>query len=315
MAEDWQERFGTIGANLLSLEVNTVLKTGMVAQKMPEFPVALHTIVELYADYLQACRFPVTEYLLRAAAGRVIDLNKEAERYTTLLESWPSGTDPVPHAVPTTWPSDWRSGDRPLNRLTNGPETFEALQWAAAGALRVEAEREPRQRALLSRVRSNSRQLKEAATLLEKEFSSGPKPGMQTSEETYDARLLSVAGGEDRTPQLRLSRLFGGTIEQTARALFQHPRPTLSIAPDVTVLIRKAWDVGLEEVIFQTVIQLDGDVLVRVEQLADDAQRSFLDALHRRAVDEGTRQWHLLFEVIGSLVGSVGKMIFGPRAT
>ena len=41
-----------MGQALLSPEVETVVKNGRVAQKMPQVPIALHVIVEAYADYV-----------------------------------------------------------------------------------------------------------------------------------------------------------------------------------------------------------------------------------------------------------------------
>lgn len=45
-------RFESIGAALLNIEVNTIVKLGMSAQKMPEVPIALHNIAAAYAGFL-----------------------------------------------------------------------------------------------------------------------------------------------------------------------------------------------------------------------------------------------------------------------
>lgn len=312
MPETWQQRIETIAANLLSLEVNTVVKNGMVAQKMPEVPIGLHVIAETYAGYLQDRRHPVTDYLVRAAAGRLINLDGQADDFRRLMENWPFADAEPRGWTPPNWPADWPARELPLGELSNGTEAFEALQWAAFGAARTAAD--VRERALFGRIRSNSRQLKEVATVLERQFSSGVQPGLQASTESYDDRLRSIALGQDREQQIQRSRLFGATLEQTARALFQYPRPLLSIDPDLTVLVRKVWDIGLEEVLFQTVIQLDGDVLVRVSDIADQGERAFLAELHRRAVDDGTSQWRQLFRIAGQLIGDVGRLIFGAKS-
>ena len=111
------------------------------------------------------------------------------------------------------------------------------------------------------------------------------------------------------------SRLFGGTIDQTVKALFRYPRPVLSIAPDLTILIRKAWDIGLEEIRFQTVLQLDGDVIVRIGRNADAAQIGYLGELHRQAVNDGLARWRGMLQIIGNLIEGVGRFIFGRSAT
>ncbi|MFL5280237.1 MAG: hypothetical protein ACJ8AW_04390 [Rhodopila sp.] len=65
----------------------------------------------------------------------------------------------------------------------------------------------------------------------------------------------------------------------------------------MTVLIRKAWDMGVDKVSIQTVLQIDGDVMQVVAPLEDD-QRAFLTALHRAAVRDGVGQWRTLFDVL-----------------
>ena len=137
-----------------------------------------------------------------------------------------------------------------------------------------------------------------------------------------DQRQLDIAGGRELVTggQLGLA-IFEpnpidrgarrGDLDQTTQALFRYPRPVLSIDPDLTVLVRKAWDIGLEEVLFQTVIQVDGDVVVRVAEMPDTESRTFMATLHRTAVDDGLKQWHLLFKVVGDLVSGIGQWLFG----
>ena len=303
MPESWQQRIETIASNLLTLEINTAIKEeGISAQKMPEPPIALHTIVEIYTNYLlKVEKCAITEPLLRAAAARLVAAGTgEAER--RVLETWPFSPD-----------------DKLASALTNGAETFEAMQWAAKTGLDRKGESAAHTEKL-QRIRANSRQLREAAIVLEQQYSSPENGGpadLQTRQEsmlTYRTRLEYLRDGASGYQEdLTNSRLFGGTIDQTAKALFRHPRPTLAIAPDLTVLIRKAWDLGLEQVRFQTIMQLDGDVLVRFAREIDAEQRTYLGEVHRQACLDGIAQWHLLFKVIGDLIGTVGQLIFGRR--
>ena len=105
------------------------------------------------------------------------------------------------------------------------------------------------------------------------------------------------------------ARLFGGTLEETARALFDHPRPVFAVDPDVTILIRKAWDVGVQRVSLQTVMQVDGDML-QVIGTMDTSERDFLMQVHKSAVKDGVAQWHALFDVVRQLGETVGKVMF-----
>ncbi len=328
---NWEERVRAIAANLLTLEVNTVVKNGMVAQKMPEVPVALHALVHDYAGYTEANGAPVTHDLLHAAVERLADVDGRSAEFLGRLSDWAHEGTPLRDHAAADAPAV------PVVALTNGAESFEALVWAATAARHAITRNErgrndvsPGERlenqgraAILTRIEDNSRQLREVAIVLEQAFSSFQPAdalqeadkqqrlaGLQQNTQPYAERLRAMLA-EPPAPAPE-TRLFGGTVDQTTKALFRHPRPALSVDPDLTVLVRKAWDIALEEVRFQTVVQVDGDVLVRVADMPT-AQRDFLASLHRNAVEDGTKQWSLLFQVMGNLLGSVGALIFGAR--
>ena len=132
---------------------------------------------------------------------------------------------------------------RSASDVTNGAETFEALQWAAYGALWL------MQRAMLPksdnlhnaevklyRIRANSRQLRAAAIILERRYSSGTEQDKQGRKARGEPETAEpgAAGYEERLDLVRkgnappiMPRLFGGTLERTAEALFKlAARPT-----------------------------------------------------------------------------------------
>lgn len=334
---NWEDRVRTIASNLLTLEVNTVLKNGMVAQKMPEVPVALHAIVRDYAGYIAQRHQPLSRRLLAVAAARLSD-KARSNACLQAMQSWAESGG----GGELNWPLEGNGPpmEQHSGELTNGAESFEALAWAAIAARHaaLDSEADPAaqlvkqgEAALFTRIEENSRQLREIAIVLEKAFSSfdpardrvapdrDPEDDAakekrlkdsQDSIQPYIDRLQAIVASEAPTTG---SRLFGGTLDQTTQALFRYPRPVLSIEPDLTVLVRKAWDIGLEEVLFQTVIQVDGDVVVRVAELPDAESRAFMAALHRTAVDDGLKQWRLLFKVVGDLVSGIGEWLFGTR--
>src|SRR3954469_9090442 len=120
MAENWQRRFETIASNLLTLEVNTaVKKEGISAQKMPELPLALHSLIDVYASRLQEYHSQVTRELVAKSAQRIIAPDNAADIRKSLQE-WNPEVD--------------TSGGVNPSDLTNGAETFEAMLWAAVAA-------------------------------------------------------------------------------------------------------------------------------------------------------------------------------------
>jgi len=278
---DWSGRIRSIGEGLLVIEVNTVEKASMSAQKMPDVPLALHAIIDTYAAYLKDLGYAVDQHLYDMAAARVAlpaDTPANVEKqHTDALGQW--------------YPSAAAAPD-----LTNGPETFEALQWAAWAALRDMAQISkeaflPRGVAIfdvetsgiLGRIRANGRQLREAAILL----------------------------ARDHPADAQRQPLFGVTLEAAVRALLNNPLPALSVRPDILVMIRKAWDVGTETVLMQTSMQVDGDLVTRISPQLTDAKREFFAALHNDALKTSLGQWQSMFILIGKLAGDLGKAIWG----
>ena len=296
---NWRDRIESVAIGLLTLEVNTIRKSGMSAQKMPEVPIALHSIIECYADYLAEWGYGITQGLLDLAK-QWVDPPANAP---------PNAPANAPPNAPANAADDWRKRligwspsqdqQQPLDftDLTNGAGTFQALRWAAAAALRddnvirvgpnPDHALDDEVRAVIARIASNSRQLSPLVSSLEK----------------------SVA-----VPREQLSanppRIFGGTLEQTAQALFSGlPAPEIPI--ETTVQIRKAWDVGTETVLLQTSVQVDGDVITRISPSIEVPERDFLLSLHNGSVQTGLGQWKALFDLVKSLMGELGRVLFG----
>jgi hypothetical protein len=335
MAPPWKARLSAVGQGLLTLEINTVVTVGLSAQKMPEVPLALHSLVQVYNDYLCSAGFDVTEALLDRSACRVRGLNEAAtvdgaKLLLRELQSWPFPgkrvwTDVERKATLDQTAHATAAGSMPATDLTNGAETFEALQWAAWAALQtaraggsLPASTAP---VVLSRIYANCRQLKEAALRLEQQHIAAGTAQSATwrlfrkvssapaSKERLGA-LIARRGMAATSSAPTESRLFGATVEQTARALFEHPRPVYDVDPDVTILIRKAWDIGVQHVCMQTVLQIDGDLLQVVGDMRPE-ERIFLTPLHKQAVTDSITQWRSLFDLIRQLAGEIGSVVFG----
>src|SRR5262245_58175783 len=75
-------------------------------------------------------------------------------------------------------------------------------------------------------------------------------------------------------------------------------------ARDLAVL-RKAWEIGVDEVIMQTTIALDGDVVTRVDsRFCDDASKP-LYGLHDEGVSAAMRTWK---DVVGAAIDLMRKL-------
>ncbi len=283
----WKESLEAVAIGLLSLEVNTIRKSGMSAQKMPDVPIALHSVLGCYDDYLAARGYGVDQTLLGLAHTRI-------------------SAPPPPNPDILKQLMDWRPSNTAVASvdMTNGATSFEALRWAATAALYVDIAKKgegkdlpfpPEERAVLTRIQSNCRQLTPVILDLQRLYPVPAKPGPETP--VY----------------------IGGTLEQTAQACFAGSvtsqgllggKTKFKSTLNVVVLVRKMWDIGTETVLAQTSVQVDGDVVTRISPLMEESQRDFLITLHESSLKIGLGQWQALFSLVTSLISTLGKDLF-----
>jgi hypothetical protein len=95
-----------------------------------------------------------------------------------------------------------------------------------------------------------------------------------------------------------------GATRDEVRTLLRRGGRLSPGAPAAEVgFIRKAWDVGTETVLVQTMVQLDGDVLTRVAEPVLREERQGLLAIHRDGVEYSLKYWQGLFAVLVGLFG------------
>lgn len=86
------------------------------------------------------------------------------------------------------------------------------------------------------------------------------------------------------------------------------PRP-FPLTPDEMMLIRKFWELGLEEIAMQTVIQVDGDVITRIQPAALVASAQPLRDLHKEGLQISVAFWHELVGTVEVLVGLITRSV------
>ena len=83
----------------------------------------------------------------------------------------------------------------------------------------------------------------------------------------------------------------------------------LELLTDEIVVLRKAWELGLETVVYQTTIQLDGDVVHRVQEGYAAMEHKQLMQVHRDAVSTATEYWQTLVGLLGDAAGSFLRIL------
>jgi ribosomal protein S25 len=102
------------------------------------------------------------------------------------------------------------------------------------------------------------------------------------------------------------------TMSQALKGIFvQQADGTWKIeaATDHLVLIRKAWELGIEEVALKTVIQLDGDVITRVQESYATEKHATVHKLHNMGVTTSLAFWKTLVEIVESFVTGLVKLV------
>lgn len=144
-------------------------------------------------------------------------------------------------------------------------------------------------------------------------------PGRKTGEgydaapEMRDAKALPEKGPIREAFQKALleegkkSRRWNNDIEKDE----MNRVDDLELMPDQITMIRKAWDIGTERIVLQTVIQLDGDVTTRMsEAFAANPNQTILK-IHNDSVLTAAGFWSNLVKILVEIAGKAAGLILG----
>jgi hypothetical protein len=160
--------------------------------------------------------------------------------------------------------------------LTVSTETFDRIRWAAKGALEARDRRVPSaKRVLLDRIVNNADAIKE----MFKRFDSG----------------MNQFIGKTR------AALAGMTIVPGSYMI------------DTNDLIRlqKIWDIGVEEIVAQTIVHVTGDVTTRVQEALRSPGSETLFAIHRQSIDVSINSWKALLDAVREIAGAAVRVLLG----
>lgn len=270
--------------NLTKLEINTIIKDGMTARKMPDPANALLDIALSYSWKMTTLGVPLGRWfelkerkdIPKESGKKLEELEKFSKELAELSEQRPAGFELVKTDHGTKF-------DR--NHVRIDVATFLCLRWAAATALRGDTMRGG-QRILLERVIKNSDQLKNMLWRLDKE-----------------ERFLSIEGKN----RAALNALDS---EQTAYG----ERKLLMLDIDDATNLRKIWEIGVEEIVAQTTIDLDGDTVTRIaRKYASPGQTHALE-LHRLGIETAVGYWKGVMDALGKFITELVKHLKGSKS-
>jgi hypothetical protein len=157
-------------------------------------------------------------------------------------------------------------------------ETFDRLRWAAdwtgQAADAADAKLELGDRVLLVRIVNNCDAIKEMIR-------------------RFDSTLLAFLG--KTRAQLLATPIKPGDYK---------------IAPDDLIVLQKMWDIGVAEIIAQTIVHVTGDVTTRVVRATPPPGLDALFSIHRQSVDVSVQRWKALLDAVTSIAGAaIGRML------
>jgi hypothetical protein len=186
----------------------------------------------------------------------------------------------TPLADPTTIAHAWLDNPGSVSDLlTVSADTFDRLRWAAKNANRapgLQAARiTPSKRVLLERIVNNCDAIKEMFKRL------GPS--------------LNQFIGKTR------AELVGMTIQ----------RSSYVVQVDDLIALQKMWDIGVEDIVAQTLVHVTGDITMRVQDAFRRPGSETLFAIHRQSIDVSVACWHYLLDVIREIAGATVRVLLG----
>lgn len=275
-----KEQFSSIANDLMNIEVNIILKEDIPVQKMPDPRHALIDIGKMYGKTLRSL-----SYLAEPCADPdQIEMEEAAEWEE---KNWEGSFDAF---------DDLRSwADEILDCL----EEYEDL-----------TTQEKTDLSILSRIKDNSDQIKGifTALILRDE-------DLGISEDNLDnpndvVTILDARSDLDDFQKHYLTNRFSRAQLVVAQSNIEK-YPPLDLTPDEVVLLRKIWEIGVEVVAMQTIIQVDGDVMTRIHPNYLSDTYKLLHEYHNEGVGISLSFWKDLVNVAKELVISISQGISG----
>lgn len=260
--------------DLLTLEINTVVKDGMTARKMPDLPQALIDIFDSYDIWL--CQLAAK-------------LNPRWRAYTQskgpgFLATLPAGTLLVEDNTLITELQHrrWSDKQHPRWAPTGGPES----RAGSDGLLRTgdfdQMRNEARRAEEMSLLMAGDARTDGADLIILKRI----YRNCDQIKAILEGRELGASASGDKI-KTAAAKGFSRSTSETG---------DLPLRADEVLTVRKAWEVGTETVVMQTVAQIDGDVITRIQSARASAADKPLQDLHREAVGTALQHWQFLVE-------------------
>ncbi len=84
-----------------------------------------------------------------------------------------------------------------------------------------------------------------------------------------------------------------------------------AVSPDDLIVLQKVWDIGLEQIVVQTIVHVTGDVTTRVQDTLRSKGSDALFAIHRQSIDLSVARWKDLLDAVREIAGTAVGVLLG----
>ena len=276
-----------LGRDIVTIEVNTLASTGISGHKMPWYPHALLDIAVTYVKWFELIRGIDLSYIFDSGLRRV-----EAR------------IEPFDQAR--------RTG------LTNGWSTFDRLRRVAARVVIEEIEiareedREVDQRRLeiARRIQRNCDQLKAMIAYTRRQPEWTP---FLVAQSVNDVRELEADKTTSDSDELYQNVDVGLTRGELISRVHDRKGDPPRLSGEEAARLRKIWEIGTDQIVAQTIIHMDGDVVTRFNREGDQGEFSRMLEIHKGGIDVSLSHWRTMLEVLERLIDGLASKMFGSR--
>ena len=320
------KQFSTIAQDLFNIEVNIILRNNISAQKMPNPRHALLDIGKEYCAALEGMEMNRQDYNRDPNAKSLFF--EEADMFEMMRQDLGFMTgDEFDERLRSKSVFDEVDEDKVVSHKVGselgGFDAFDVLRTWADSLIDDENKNkflDPAQLAVLPRIKDNADLIKGMYSAFCRRDPNLNDPN-RPEEENLE-KLLAMREAESRISPNTIVKLskqidYKRTIDLTN----EYSRSDLVNRDDIEPLpiresdlmsIRKIWELGTEVIAMQTIVQIDGDVITRLNpNFLDETKYPRLHDYHNKGVNIALAHWSTLVNVAKELIVATVRGISG----
>ncbi len=287
-----------LASDLLRLEVNTIIKQNMTAEKLPTNKrVLLRRLAQDYRDTMAdygVAKMPEDGDIKAEDSGRVF--------------RWRFGGEYSFQEIVSMAKAGVSSYENQINNPSQSAERQDLID----------------KQKILVRIRSQAFNVVGIFKLLRRELA----PETLTQDDGFYANEINFLD----TDHFLYAQFKAGALPQGCVPYRSHRESLkwnndlgwddinaaaeLPLTPDTLSMLYKAYEIGTEQIVLQTVIQIEGDVTSYITPTylnLPDKAKEIVMGVHNRSIVTSTQFWSSLFTTVVNLAGRSFNQIFGKK--